>query len=106
MDYRQEIVAPLRRLDGRDGIKVDVTASVTRVAVTHEKLRSLDFIFKWSINHFVGYVVDWNGNIGQAVLSLWSSRDAHQFAESYRTLLRLRAGRRGTYYWFGSRLVK
>ena len=106
MNYRQEIVEPLKRLDGRDGITVDVTASVTHVTITHEKARSLDFIFRWSINHFIGYVVDWKGNISHAVVSLWSSRDADQFAESYRTLLSLRAGRRGTYYWFGSRVVR
>jgi hypothetical protein len=106
MNHRQEIVAPLKRLDGTDGITVDITASVTCVTITHQKMRSLDFIFRWSINHFIGYVVDGKGNMSQAVLSLWSSRDAAQFAESYRTLLRLRAGRRGTYYWFGSRVIR
>ena len=106
MKHRQEIVEALKKLDGRNGITVTATPSLANVTVTHEKLRSLDFKFMWSSNHFIGYFMDWKGNRSQAVLSLWVPRDANQFAESYLSLLGLRAGRRGTYYWFGTRLVR
>ena len=106
MTYQREIVEVLKRLHGRNGIIVEIATSLGSATITHGNARSLDFKFIWASNHFIGYFMDWKEIKSQAVLSLWSPDDAEQFAESYLSLIRLRAGRRGTYYWFGSRLVK
>lgn len=88
------IVNRLLTLGGIQGVTVRVSKQRKTVHLIGARERSLDFVFRWAKDHFIGYFVDSKGNESQAVLSLWTPLDAIHFAASYSLLVELRASRR------------
>ncbi len=93
-NLRNEMVRVLEALQEIDG--VEVNAQTKTIYITYGTVRSLDFKFIWSNDHFIGYALDHEGESSQALVSLWSSLEAIQFAAAYQTLIMLRAGRKYT----------
>ena len=93
MTNKRRILNNLKCLSDIDGVKVFVTPKQNKVTIYYKTERSLDFIFKWAKDHFIGYFEDQNGKKSQAVLALWEPIDAIHFASSYSLLVNLRAGR-------------
>jgi hypothetical protein len=93
MAYKKSIINRLRSLKDIDGVTVKTSNQEKTINVTHARERSLDFKFKWTGDHFIGYFVDSEGSLSQAVLSLWTPMDAIYFAVSYSLLVSLRASR-------------
>jgi hypothetical protein len=56
-------------------------------------LRSIDFKFEWSKDHYIGYFLDENGIKSQAVISIWKPIQAVKFAATYSLLIGLRANK-------------
>ncbi len=87
-------------LNGQHYIKVvqpvDVTgASSGTIRVTHNRHHAPEFLFRWSVDHFVGYFIDGEDTQSQAVISLYTPLDAIHFASAYTTLNLIRANQKG-----------
>lgn len=91
---RDEIVLVLEALQEVDGAEVAVSKGRKTIHITYGTVRSLDFKFIWSNDHFIGYALDHEGESSQALVSLWSQMEAIQFVAAYQTLVMLRAGRK------------
>jgi hypothetical protein len=95
MNKREKIASKLRLLSNIGAI---VTASDENktIYVQYETLHSFDFEFIWSRDHFIGYSITKKRQLKrpkQAILSLWSSKNAARFVDAYKILIRLRAKR-------------
>ena len=93
-NLRKEIVNKLEPLGEINGVSVNVSDGQKTVYIQYDSVRSLDFKFTWSVDHFIGYFLDREGNQSHAVIALWSKLEAVQFAASYSLLAELRAGRK------------
>lgn len=93
MPNRKKIINRLKSLEDIVGISVKVSDQEKTITIRHKRERSLDFKFKWSKDHFIGYFMDFEGGESQAVLALWTPLDAIHFASSYFLLVNLRASR-------------
>jgi len=93
-NVRDEIVLVLEALQEVGGVEVTASKGRKTIHITYGTVRSLDFKFIWSNDHFIGYVLDHEGESSQALVSLWSSLEAIQFAAAYQALVMLRAGRK------------
>ena len=87
------IATTLETLVEVDGVEVTVSQERKTIYLEYGTVRSLDFKFVWSVDHFIGYFIDSEGNHSQAVISLWSVLEAVNFVTSYCLLIKLRAGR-------------
>jgi hypothetical protein len=91
---RIKILNRLKSLDDIEGVSVELSDEQKSLTIRYKTERSLDFYFKWvDENHFVGYFEDNEGEISQAVISLWTPMDAIHFSGAYSLLIQLRAGR-------------
>ena len=93
MTNKKKILNRLQGLSDIDGVRVFVTPKQNKVTIYYKTERSLDFIFKWANDHYIGYFEDKEGKQSHAVLALWEPIDAVHFASSYSLLASLRAGR-------------
>ena len=91
---RDEIVSILEALKCVDGVNITVSKGRKTIHIVFGTVRSLDFKFVWSNDHFIGYALDHVGESSQALVSLWAPLEAIQFAAAYQTLVMLRAGRK------------
>ena len=91
---RNRIVNRLKTLEDIEGVSVEVSDEKKTIYMNFESVRSLDFKFVWSNDHFIGYFTDEEGNKSQAVISLWEPIEAIHFVTAYSLLTDLRAGRR------------
>ncbi|MDO3377110.1 hypothetical protein [Geoalkalibacter halelectricus] len=87
------IVDKLEVLDEIEGVELNISQEKKTIYLKYNTVRSLDFKFVWSEDHFIGYFIDREGIQSQAVVSLWSALEAVNFVTSYSLLLELRAGR-------------
>lgn len=95
MSIQTQIIKRLESLEDLEGVSVTVSGSTKgTVRVQHDKHHALDFLFKWSVDHFVGYFVDGESNQSQAVISLYSGLAAIRFATAYALLVELRANQK------------
>ena len=72
---------------------VGVTTHGNTVHITHAHHHVAQFVFKWSVKHYIGYFVDGNGGYSQAIVTLDTILDAGKFAGIYAQLCELRASR-------------
>jgi len=91
---RKDMVSALDALGEIREVSVGVSDEQKTVYIQYDSVRSLDFKFTWSVDHFIGYFLDREGQQSQAVIALWSQLEAVQFAASYSLLIQLRAGRK------------
>jgi hypothetical protein len=88
---QQKIIHRLKSLAELDNVDVKETHGGGSVTVEFGRYHALSFRFTWSVDHFIGYVLDGDDGLTQAVLSLYSPMDAVQFASAYSQLADLRA---------------
>lgn len=88
-----DIAKVLETLSEIEGASLDFSNEKKTIYVQYSTVRSLDFKFIWSENHFIGYFIDRDGELSQAVISLWSPLEAVQFVASYLSFVEIRAGR-------------
>lgn len=93
-NIRDEIVQILEALEEVDGVEVEASKGRKTIHLTFGTVRSLDFKFVWSNDHFIGYALDHEGESSQALVSLWTPLEGIQFAAAYQTFVMLRAGRK------------
>ena len=94
MTYRKKILNRLKSLRDIKGVAVELSDEERSLTIRYRTERSLDFYFKWvDDSHFVGYFEDDEGEMSQAVISLWTPMDAIHFSAAYSLLIQLRAGR-------------
>lgn len=90
---KEKIKNRLLSLRDDDDIRVGVNEENGTIEVIHKRHHALSFTFRWLQDHYVGYFIDGNGQESQAVIALWTSLDAINFASSYYLLTALRAKR-------------
>lgn len=84
-----------RHPDTNFDVQLVVSPQGRRLSFTHRRKHIPTILFVWSRDHFIGYLVDDEGNTGLALLSIWSVPEAHKFTRWYLTTLSLSARRRG-----------
>ena len=93
---QQKITNRLQSLSELEGVSVDVTGSSSgTIRVTHNRHHAPEFLFRWSVDHFVGYFIDGEDTQSQAVISLYTPLDAIHFVSAYTTLNLIRANQKG-----------
>ena len=92
-ELRKKILNHLKTLKDIDGVDVEVSEEGKTIYIRHRTYHSFDFKFVWSGDHFIGYFLDANGNISQAVISIWEPIEAVYFVTAYSILIDLRANR-------------
>jgi len=90
---RKKILNRLKTLKDIDGVDVEVSEEGKTIYIRHKTYHSSDFKFVWSGNHFIGYFLDADGNISQAIISIWKPIEAVHFVTAYSILVDLRANR-------------
>ena len=93
-NLRTKVVNRLKSLEDIDGVTVTPSDEKKTIYIEYKTHRSLDFKFKWSNDHYIGYFIDGEGNQSQAVISIWEAMESIHFATSYALLIELRAGRK------------
>lgn len=93
-NLRSNIVNKIESLNDINGICLTISDEQKTLYVEFETVRSLDFKFVWSNDHFIGYFVDNDGKQSQAVISLWSPLEAVHFVAAYCLLIEIRSGRK------------
>ncbi len=93
MIYKTKILNRLKSLTDIEGVSVIVSDEKGSLNILYKSQQSLDFYFKWSDDHWIGYFEDKEGNHSHALISLWNPMDAVHFATSYSLMIDLRAGR-------------
>jgi len=88
------VIDCLNDLNKVEKVEVEVSKKKRTIQVRCLTERSLDFKLFWSYDHFVGYFMDGEGQLSQAVIALWNPLDAAHFAAAYSLLVPLRASRR------------
>lgn len=91
---RADIVNKIESLNDIEGINLKISDEKKTFHVEYRTVRSLDFKFTWSKDHFMGYFIDKDGNQSQAVISLWTPLEAVHFVASYCLLIEIRSGRK------------
>jgi len=92
---KKSILSVLELLHDIDGIQVEACKPQQgTVHITFNTVRSLDFKFVWSTDHFIGYALDDEGESTQALVSIWTPWEAVQFTTAYHTFVMLRAGKK------------
>lgn len=91
---KSKITNRLKSLEDIDCVTIKASEGGGTIRVEHSKHHGLDFLFRWSRDHFIGYFIDAAGNMSQAVISLYSGLDAIKFATSYALLVELRANQK------------
>lgn len=91
--YKKKILSRLGSLTDIDGVSIEVSEEKGSFTILYNSQNSLDFFFRWSDDHWIGYFEDKEGDQSHAVVSLWNSMDAVHFATSYSLMIELRAGR-------------
>lgn len=89
----EDIVTKLEALVEVGGVEVNISPERKTIYLEYGTVRSLDFKFVWSEDHFIGYFIHSDGNQSQAVIALWSALEAINFVTAYCLLIELRAGR-------------
>ncbi len=64
-----------------------------RITVNHRNTHVAGIRLVWAKDHFIGYILDDQGDTSQAVLALWAVLDAAEFTSWYLMLVKLRARR-------------
>ena len=94
---QQKITNRLKSLEEIDGISVEFSGSTNgTIRIKHQKHHGPEFMFRWSVDHFVGYFIDSNGSQSQAVISIYTPMDAIRFVSAYATLNDIRANQKGS----------
>lgn len=94
---QQKIANRLKSLEEILEVSVVVTGtSAGTIRVTHARHHALEFVFRWSTDHFIGYFVDSAGAQSQAVVSLYSPLDAIKFVSAYVMLTEIRSNQKGS----------
>lgn len=92
---REKIVNELSLLS-KIGATVTPSDENKTIYVQYGTFHSFDFKFIWSRDHFIGYSITKKRQLKrpkQAILSIWSSKNATRFVDAYKSLIRLRAKR-------------
>lgn len=84
----------LMNLEEIENVSVTSTDGKGTIKIQHAKHHGLEFMFRWSSDHFIGYFIDSEKNKSQAVISLYSDLDAIKFSAAYSMLLDIRANQR------------
>lgn len=91
MASKKALTNRLKSLGELENVEVGISPKGDTVRVQNQKHHALSFRFKWSVDHFIGYFVDSDGNESQAVVSLYELLDAAHFVTSFCLLSGLRA---------------
>ena len=91
MTRKKRIVESLKALKAIDGVSVTRSKKNRTIHVKHKTQHSLHFRFTWFKDHYVGRIISIEGEIGNAVISIYKPIDAIHFATSYTLLMGMRA---------------
>lgn len=93
---KRKIISRLQALEELHEVSVNVSGSANgTIRISHKRHHGPEFIFRWHVNHFVGYFVDGDGKQSQAVVSIYTPMAAIQFVSAYVMLNEIRANQRG-----------
>jgi len=92
---QQMIAKYLKSLEELPGVTVEISGSTNgTIRIIHSKHHALEFLFRWSNDHFIGYFIDGSGVQSQAVISLYVPLQAIQFVSAYIMLNDLRSNQK------------